>query len=108
MEESAYRRLVDEVFDRIDRSFADADPDEAESSVSQGTLAIMFRGGRKLIVTPQPPVRQIWVAFKENAWHFDLDPATGRWRDDRGRGIDLFKLVEETARDAAGVVVTIA
>ncbi len=107
MEERIYRRLVDETFERIDAAFADADPDLAESNVSQGTLTVVFRGERRLIVTPQPPVRQIWVAFRENAWHFDHDPTTGRWIDDRGRGIDLYRLIADTTRDAAGISITI-
>src|SRR5918912_1473848 len=102
MEEKKFRQLVDEVFKTIDAAFEDVDPDVAESMYSQGTLTIAFPGGLRCIVSPQTPVRQIWVAFRDRAWHMDLDPATGRWIDDRGQGVELYKLVEDTTRDAAG------
>jgi len=102
MEEKAYRQLVDDVFQRIDAAFESVDPDVAESTLSQGALTILFAGTRRFIISPQPPVRQIWAAFKDRAWHFDHDAATGRWLDDRGGGIELYALVEQVTREAAG------
>lgn len=107
IDEKLYRQLLDDVFDRIDAAFEPADPDLAESSVGQGSLTITFRGKERLIVSPQTPVRQVWVAFRDRAWHFDLDPATQRWLDDRGRGVELFALVEQTTRDVAGESISI-
>src|SRR5688572_15401363 len=107
MDEKEYRRLVDEAFDRIDAAFADADPDLAESSLSQGTLTVVFRGTARFILSPQTPVRQLWAAFRDRAWHFDYHRETGRWLDDRGRGIDLYQLVQDTTREAAGLEVRI-
>jgi CyaY protein len=108
MEEKRYRQLVDEAFARIDAAFADVDPDVAESTVSQGTLTIVFPGNRRFIVSPQTPVRQIWVAFKDRAWHLDYEAATGRWIDDRGQGIELYALVARVTADATGVTVKVA
>jgi iron donor protein CyaY len=107
IEEKLYRQLVDKTFDAIDAAFEDVDPDLAESSSSQGTLTIVYNGRLRFILSPQTPVRQIWAAFRDRAWHFDRDEKTGRWMDDRGRDIDLFKLVEDTTREAAGVEVKI-
>jgi CyaY protein len=107
MEEKVYRQIVDQVFHQIDAAFESADPDAAECTVSQGTLTILYQGKLRFILSPQTPVRQIWAAFKDQAWHFDRDPQTGRWLDDRGRGIELFGLVESTTREAAGEVVSI-
>jgi iron donor protein CyaY len=108
MEEKTYRKLVDEVFARIDAAFEDVDPDLAESQYSQGTLTILFPGGRRFILSPQAPVRQIWVAFKDRAWHLDLDAGTGRWLDDRGQGTELYALVEQITRETAGVTIAVA
>ena len=107
MEEKVYRQLVDQVFERIDAAFENADPDLAESSLSQGTLTITFKNQHRFIVSPQTPVRQIWVAFRDRAWHFDLDPQTQLWHDDRGQGVELFRLVQDTTRELAGVVVAV-
>lgn len=104
MEEKQYRQLVDDVFHRIDAAFEAVDPDLAESMYSQGTLTIVFRETHKLILSPQTPVRQIWVAFRDRAWHLDRD-AAGKWLDDRGSGVELFALVKELTAEAAGVTV---
>jgi CyaY protein len=104
MDEKQYRHLVDQAFAAIDAAFADIDPDLAESLVAQGSLTVIFPGGRKLIVSPQTPVRQIWVAFKDRAWHLDHDAASGRWLDDRGQGTELYALVETITREATGGV----
>src|ERR1043165_8479331 len=96
IEEKLYRQMVDEVFHRIDSAFEKVDPDAAESTLSQGTLTILYQGKLRFILSPHTPVRQIWAAFKDRAWHFDRDPATGQWLDDRGRGIELYSLVEST------------
>jgi CyaY protein len=106
IEEKIYRQLVDEVFHRIDTAFEDVDPDLAESTSSQGTLTILYNQKVRFILSPQAPVRQIWAAFKDRAWHFDR-AADGTWMDDRGRGIELFRLVEDITREAVGQTVTI-
>jgi CyaY protein len=107
IEEKIYRQLVDEVFHRIDAAFEDVDPDLAESTSSQGTLTILYEQKLRFILSPQAPVRQIWAAFKDRAWHFDRD-AAGNWMDDRGRGIELYRLVEDITREAVGQTVKIA
>jgi CyaY protein len=108
MDEKRYRRFLDLAFARIDAGFEDVDPDVAECTIAQGALTILFAGGRRLIVSPQTPVRQIWVAFKDRAWHMNHDDATDRWVDDRGEGVELFALIERLAADQApGLRVTI-
>ncbi len=106
-DESTYRGLVDEAFQVIDDAFADVDPDVVESAYSQGTLTLQFADGKRCILSPQAPVRQIWVAFKDRAWHMSLDPDTGRWLDDRGRGNELYRLIEEITKQAAGLEIRI-
>lgn len=108
IDEREYRRLVDEAFSRLDAAFEDVDPDLAESQFLQGTLTVTFKGGRRLIVSPQPPVQQIWIAFKDRAWHLDRDPATGRWLDDRGQGLELGALVAQLVRDEVGATIDVA
>ena len=103
LDESSYRRALDETFRSIDAAFEDVDPDVAESVLSQGTLSIIFADGRRCILSPQAPVRQLWVAFKDRAWHMDLDPATGKWVDDRGQGVELWQLVADVVRQATGI-----
>jgi CyaY protein len=108
IDEKTYRQLLDDTYARVDRAFEDVDPDVAEVSSSQGTLTITFLEKHRLMLTPQPSPRQLWVAFRDRAWHFDWDPERRTWLDDRGQGIELYALLEETTREAGGVTVRIA
>ena len=103
MDEREYRLAVDALLARLDAAFADVDPDLAESEYAQGTLVITFRQAQKLIISPQSPVRQIWAAFRDRAWHFGFDAAGERWLDDRGQGIEFVSLVASLAAEHAGV-----
>jgi CyaY protein len=108
MDEKRYRQLLDDAFARVDRAFEDVDPDVAEVSVSQGALTITYLEKLRLMLTPQPSPRQLWVAFRDRAWHFDWDEARQGWLDDRGQGVELYALIETTSREAAGASVQIA
>ena len=107
IDEKSYRQLLDQAFARIDDAFEEIDPDLAEVALSLGTLTITYPGNLRMMLTPQPSPRQLWVAFRDRAWHFDYDPTKDRWLDDRGQGIDVYKLIEETTREVAGVQVMI-
>jgi len=103
LDEKQYRHLLDETFARIDRAFENVDPDLAESNLSQGALTVTMRGGQRLILSPQPSPRQLWVAFRDRAWHFDWNQAGGQWLDDRGQGIEVLALVAQITLESAGV-----
>jgi len=103
IDEKRYRQLLDDTYARIDRAFEDVDPDLAEVSIAQGTLTILFHEKLRFMLTPQPSPRQLWAAFRDRAWHFDWEAASGRWLDDRGQGVDLIVLVEQTTREVAAV-----
>jgi iron donor protein CyaY len=107
LEEKEYRKLLDETLDRIDRAFDDVDPDLAESTLSQGALTVVMRGKDRLILSPQPSPRQLWVAFKDRAWHFDWNGDRACWLDDRGQNIEALALVTQLTHDAAGVALAL-
>jgi iron donor protein CyaY len=108
LDEKRYRHLLDDAYARVDRAFEQVDPDLAEVSISQGTLTITFFEKQRLMLTPQPSPRQLWVAFRDRAWHFDWDEAKQCWMDDRGQGVELYGLVESTTKSTAGVDVRVA
>lgn len=108
MQEPAYRQLVDETFKSVDAAFERIDPDLAESVIAQGTLTVLFNGKLRFILSPQTPVRQLWAAFRDRAWHFDYDEAARRWMDDRGAGIELYALVERVTKETVGETISIA
>jgi CyaY protein len=100
-DESTYRARIDETLKRIDAAFENVDPDLAESDYAQGTLIITFKQAHKLILSPQAPLRQLWVAFRDRAWH--LNHEDGRWIDDRGQGVELLTLIADLTQQNAGV-----
>jgi CyaY protein len=100
MDEKTYRLLVDATLKHIDAAFEPVDPDLAECSLSQGALTIVFPGGLRAIVSPQPPVRQMWLAFRDRGYHFNWDGE--RWLDDKGEGLDLYGVVAEITRQMTG------
>ncbi len=103
LDEKNYRRLLDDTLERIDRAFDDVDPDLAESNLSQGALSITMRGKQRLVLSPQPSPRQLWLAFHDRAWHFDWNESRRCWLDDRGQDIEAVALVARLTREAAGV-----
>src|SRR5947207_5356886 len=107
LDEKTYRQLLDQTFARIDAAFEDVDPDLAEVSLSLGTVTITFAGNLRMMLTPQPSPRQLWVAFRDRAWHFDYDAGRSAWLDDRGQGIELHALIERTTRETAQVDIKI-
>lgn len=106
LDEKSYRRLLDDTLERIDAAFNDVDPDLAESNLSQGALTITMRGIQRLILSPQPSPRQLWIAFRDRAWHFDWNDARGCWLDDRGQDIEALALVAQLTQEAAGVSIS--
>jgi len=105
MDEKTYRMLVDDTLKHIDAAFEPVDPDLAESSVSQGALTILFPGGLRAIVSPQPPARQMWLAFRDRGYHFNWDGKC--WIDDKGTGLELYRVIADITRQMSGQDVAI-
>lgn len=100
MTESEYNRHVDETLlaieEAIDASGADIDYENAG-----GVLTLYFGDGSQIILNRQTPVRQLWVAARDNGHHFDFDDAAGAWVRDRDAA-PLLAVLEEAASRQAG------
>jgi len=105
--EAAYRAKIKESFDRIDRAFESIDPDIVECSVQFGALTLLFPPGKKCILSAQPSVEQLWMALASQgkAYHFDFDPTTGLWHDDKGEGIELIAFLENFLNEMTGLTI---
>lgn len=103
LDEQHYLRLAHDVFDKLARAFEDIDVEHADLDVAGDVVTIVFASGKKCIVNTQRPVRQIWLAGGQRAWHFTHDDASGRWLDDKGSGDELFATVARIVHDASGV-----
>lgn len=105
MDEPRYLRLVDETFKKIQDGLEDVDPDDVEAYAAGDVLTITFRDRSKCVVNTQRPTRQVWLAARSRAWHFNYDEAAGRWIDDKGRGDELFATLGDVIKTTAGVEV---
>lgn len=103
--ESEFRALAHDLYRRVEAAFDEVDPDVAEVEESQGSLTIELADGARWILSLQPPVRQVWLAVASigRAFHFDYDPESGTWRDDKGEGLELLSYLKGLLRDKAGI-----
>lgn len=84
MEEKAYRQRVAETYKRLELAFDSVDPDLVELTRAGDVVTLLFPDGMRCILSPQPPLRQLWLAARVNALHFNWDEATQTWKDEQG------------------------
>lgn len=101
MDEKTYNALVDTAFGRIDRSLEALDPDDVEVDRGGGYLTLTFRDGSKCVISTQRPVREIWMAADQTAWHFSFDPSNEKWMANK-TGEELFATVERLVNRKLG------
>jgi CyaY protein len=102
VDEHAYERLAGTTFKRVLDLFEDIDADEADVDSGGDVVRIELKNGRRVVLNTQRPVRQIWLAGGQAAWHFSYDAASERWLDDKGRG-ELFEILRGILLDLAGL-----
>lgn len=102
MEEKRYRQLVAETYKKLERAFDDVDPDVVEVSRAGDVVTMTFPDGMRCILSPQPPLRQLWVAARASAVHFNWDEAASAWQDDQGRGLELWGYMRDLVKAEVG------
>ncbi len=107
LDESEFRKVVQQTLERVARALESVDPDLAEYEMKPGQLTVVFADRSKCILSTQPSVRQLWLAAasKGTAYHFNLEgSAAGGWKwiDDKGKGIELFSFLTPYFREAIG------
>ncbi len=103
MDESTYNALVAGVFKKILSAIDRADPDKLDADSTGDMVTITaVASGEKVVVNTQRAVRQIWVAGKGVGVHFSYEPSTQKWLDDKGKGLELLRWVDECVQAASG------
>jgi len=102
MDEALYNQRVAAVFKRMLAAADTLDPDVLEADSTGDMLTLTARSREKCIVNTQRAVRQIWVAGKSQGIHFSYDEASGTWKDDKGKGLELFAFVADVVRELTG------
>jgi CyaY protein len=101
MDESRYNLLVSAVFKKLITALDEIDPDLLDAESTGDMVTVTSRSGEKCIVNTQRAVRQLWVAGKSQGIHFAYDEKTGRWMDDKGKGLELFAFVADVVKSIA-------
>lgn len=68
---------------------------DLESNQVGPVLEIEFGTGKKIVINPQTPLQQIWLASPTQAYHFRW--AEGRWIDTR-QGLDFWAVLRREAQ----------
>lgn len=89
MDERTFNALTDETFQRIERALDSQDPDDVELDTGGGYLTLTFRDSSRCVISTQRPVREIWMAADNTAWHFSRDDGKTDWVT-RKTGEELF------------------
>ncbi len=104
MDESTFRKLADAVYRSVLARLDREDPDEVEAELQAGVVRIRLghghaEGGKVFILNHQAPLRELWYAAGDRAWHCQLQE--GRWVDPVHGG-DLQDLLGETVSAELG------
>jgi iron donor protein CyaY len=79
MDEQEFKRRADEALDDLYRKLSNAaDQFEFEADFNAGALAVEFEDPpAKFVVSPNAPVRQIWVSAHSRSFKLDWDSGRG-------------------------------
>lgn len=102
LDEASYNQKVAAVFRRLLDAVDRIDPDLLDADSTGDMVTLTSARGEKCVVNTQRAVRQIWVAGKGQGIHFSYDAALDAWRDDKGKGLELFAFVAEVVEAIAG------
>lgn len=102
MNDSQFHSLIDECLTQIEEALDEA-IDEMETDLDYETMAgiltLTFENKTKIIINRQEPLHQLWLATRENGFHFDY--VEGQWRDDKS-GKLFWDILEDACEKQSG------
>ena len=72
MDDKEYNTLCEKLFDKIE-SFLDANHEDLEYDNNGEILEIAFDDRRKIVVSRQRPLREVWLADRSGGFHFRME-----------------------------------
>ena len=100
LDESTFRREADKALDALKQSLISAEEAGGfEAEEQNGVLNILFedRPG-KFVLTPNTPIRQIWISAQSTSFKLDWSPETHSFVLPK-TGEDLTRLTERLLRE---------
>ena len=109
LDEKQYRQLIQEVYDRLQTALDSADPDVVDCEQNLGSMVLTIQGKSKWIISAQPSVQQLWLALASEgtAHHFNYDPNSKTWKDDKDQHVELIGLLETYLSRVLGAKISI-
>lgn len=101
MDDREFQNAADACLARVAKWLEGLDPDDADYSTSDGSVTIEFPDGMKFILSRQSATNQIWLAAAAHGYHYDYDPASDAWRDDKDHH-DLYARLAELVSEQVG------
>lgn len=99
MDESEFRKKAEDIYRNVLARLDQEDPDEVEAEQSAGVVRIRTGRGQTYILNHQAPLREMWYAAGDRAWH--CRAVDGRWVDPRTND-DLEAVLGATLTAAVG------
>jgi len=107
MDDQEFRRLADQALDHLHNRILALADDRFESDFNGGALVIEFEDApAKFVVSPNAPVKQIWVSANLKSHKLDWDPSLEAFAMP-GHGPILADLVAEAISQQIGSKVSL-
>ena len=103
MDDRRYRELADAALRGVLDLFDEVDVEDADAESTGDVVNIRYRDGSRSVVNTQSATQQMWLAGGGRGWHFSWDEERGVWLHDKGTGDELFAVLRQITKDAAGV-----
>jgi iron donor protein CyaY len=104
IDEATFRRESDHALNALKQSIIAAEDDDGtfEAEDNNGVLNIVFENGsNKFVLTPNTPVRQIWISAQATSYKLDWSEAAHAFTLPR-TGEDLKTLTQRLLREHLG------
>ncbi len=101
MDPQEFLRRADRCISSVVAKLEDFDPDELDYELGDGVLTLEFADGTRFVLNRQRGNHQMWLAAGGRAWHYDWDPETETWRDDRD-GHELMARLSQVVSEKLG------
>jgi CyaY protein len=104
LDEATFRSECDRALESLKQALIAAEDDSSgfEFEDNNGVMNILFEdGSSKFVVTPNTPVRQIWISAQTTSFKLDWDEASGAFVLPK-TGEALMQLVQRLLREHLG------
>jgi CyaY protein len=105
IDEAEFDDLADRTLRALELALNDIEGLEAD--LESGILNIEFSDEERFVVNSHRAARQIWMAARANAWHFDVDPRTAVWTATK-TGEDLWACLQREIGQKLGRSIALA